>query len=281
MSNLRDKLAGKTTKLSLPKEQLADHPASNNYENGTFVNVEIDIILPDPNQPRKFFDEQSLLELSESLKQKGVLQPVIIRKDEAGKIWLVAGERRFRAAKIAGLSVIPAIMTTGNPAEIALIENLQRENLKPIEEAEALNRMIQELNYTQQQLTQVIGKSKSTISETLSLVRLPEVIKEEYRRTDIPRRLLLEIAKQNTAEEMIALLERVKEGNLKSDQVRGITRKPRSSNRPALSITLEKIRSLANYLGKIDISTETNQTEKILLLEELQHLKNKIDALLN
>lgn len=281
MSNLRDKLAGKTTKLSLPKEQLADHPASNNYENGTFVNVEIDIILPDPNQPRKFFDEQSLLELSESLKQKGVLQPVIIRKDEAGKIWLVAGERRFRAAKIAGLSVIPAIMTTGNPAEIALIENLQRENLKPIEEAEALNRMIQELNYTQQQLAQVIGKSQPTVSETLSLVRLPEVIKEEYRRADIPRRILLEIAKQKTSEEMIALLKQVKEGNLKSDQVRGITRKPRSTNRPALSITLEKIRSLANYLGKIDISTETNQTEKILLLEELQQLKNKIDALIN
>jgi ParB family chromosome partitioning protein len=281
MPSLRDKLAGKTTKLASTKEQLADHPASNNYENGAFVNVELDLISPDPNQPRKFFDEASLAELSSSIKQKGVLQPVIIRKGEDEKIWLVAGERRFRAAKMAGLETIPAIITTGNPAEIALIENLQRENLKPIEEAEALDRMIQEIHYTQQQLALVIGKSQSTISETLSLMRLPEAIKDEYRCADIPRRILLEVAKQKTPEEMMALLNQIKEGNLKSDQVRSITRKPRTANRPAIAVAVERVRYLTNYLEKLDLNAEQNQADKILLLGELQQLKNLIDGLMN
>ena len=145
MSKLKDKLAQAKTKLAIPKETLEDHPANlNNYQESAFYNVDIELIKPNPHQPRKFFDPDSLAELAQSIKEKGVLQPVIIRKDKTGQIHLVAGERRLRAAKNAGLEKIPAILTSGNPMEISLIENLQRDNLRPIEEAEALGRMMEE-----------------------------------------------------------------------------------------------------------------------------------------
>jgi ParB family chromosome partitioning protein len=216
MTTARDKLATKKTKLASIQTHLEDHPANlNNYQDGSFYHVDISLILPSPDQPRKFFDKESLNELAVSIRQKGVLQPVIIRKDDKGNIFLVAGERRLKAAKIAGLDKIPAIITKGNPAEIALIENLQREDLKPIEEAEALNRMIVEYGYTQDKLAQVLGKAKSTVSEIMSLSRLPNAIKNEVRRAELfPRRLLVEIAKQNTEEKMTALFARIKENNL-------------------------------------------------------------------
>jgi ParB family chromosome partitioning protein len=223
----------------------------------------------------------ALEELSQSIKQKGVLQPIIIRKDDEDKIWLVAGERRYRAAEKAGLDKIPAILTTGNPAEISLIENIQRENLKPVEEAEALGRMIEEYNYTQEQLALVIGKGRTTITETLSLNKLPEEIKKECRRADnYPRRLLVEIAKLKSSEDMVALFNQAKEGNLKSEEVRKITRKSekRTVRTPA-EIALERVRDLQKSLPKVDLSS-SGESEKIQLITELQSLKNLIDSLI-
>jgi ParB family chromosome partitioning protein len=232
----------------------------------------VGLISPNPYQPRKHFDPERLAELSESIKKKGVLQPVIIRKGDGGEVFLVAGERRLRAAKMAGLEKIPAILTKGNPAEIALIENLQRENLSPVEEAEALARMAEEFYYTQEQLAAVVGKARSTITETLSINKLPEAIKEECRRADIyPRRLLVEIAKQETPEEMTALFARVKEGGLKSDQVRTIARKQERTERAPLIITLDKVSALLKSLGKLELE-RLNQDEKIHLMTALQEL---------
>lgn len=283
MPTARDKLARKSTKLAKAREHLEDHPANlNNYQDGSFYHVDVHVIFPNPDQPRKFFDDGSLNELATSIAQKGVLQPVIIRKDEEGKIFLVAGERRLKAAKIAGLERIPAIITKGNPAEIALIENLQREDLRPIEEAEALGRMVEEHGYTQEQLVQVLGKAQSTISEIMSLNRLPEAIKEEVRRADnYPRRLLLEIAKQDTAEKMFILFAKVKESSLKSDQVREITRtrETRQKQRTPGAIALDKVLSLEKHLIKLDITT-VEDAEKAQLLFELQTLKNAIEKLL-
>lgn len=290
MSSIRDKLADKKSKLATVQERTKDHPANlNDYQEGSFYMVDIDVIQPDPNQPRKYFDPAALEELSLSIKQKRVYQPVIVRKDDAGKIILVAGERRFRAAKMAGLEKIPAIITKDNPLEISIIENLQRENLRPIEEAEALGRMIDEHGYTQEKLAFVIGKAKSTISETISLNRLPESIREEVRRAEpkeadkYPRRLLVEIAKQETPEAMIALFNQAKEGKLKSEAVRDIARKRTSiekTQRTPAAIALDRVQALNNYLDKINLA-EAEQSQKTQLLIELQNLKNKIDELIN
>jgi len=237
--------------------------------------VDIDIIQPDPNQPRKYFDPEALKELSNSIKQKRVYQPVIVRKDDTGKIILVAGERRFRAAKMAGIDKIPVIITKDNPLEISIIENLQRENLRPIEEAEALGRMIEEHGYTQEKLAFVIGKAKSTISETISLNRLPEIIREKVQRAEpkeaekYPRRLLVEIAKQETPKAMIELFNQVKEGKLKSEAVRDIARKrigvEKTQQTPAV-MAIDRVHALNNYLDKIDLKiVEQGQKAQLLI----------------
>jgi ParB family chromosome partitioning protein len=283
MPSTREKLAKKKSKLAKPRERFEEHPANlNNFQEGSFYNIEVDLINPNPAQPRKFFDPDSLEELSHSIKKKGVLQPVIIRRDQDEKIYLVAGERRLRAAKMAGLEKIPAILTKGNPMEISLIENLQRDNLKPIEEAEALGRMMEEYQYTQEQLALAIGKGRTTITETLSLNKLPEEIKEECRHADIyPRRLLVEVAKQKTPKAMISLFSQIKEGNLKSDQVREASRKhlKRASRTPA-AIALEKTLGLVSYLNKIDLKA-LDENEKVQLLTELAGLKKSIEDLLS
>ena len=290
MASIRDKLAGKKSKLAMAPDSRQDHPANlNDYKEGTFYTVDIAIINPDPEQPRKYFNSAALEELSQSIQQKGVLQPVIIRRDEAGQVVLVAGERRLKAASLAGLEKIPCILTKGNPLEISIIENLQRENLRPIEEAEALSRMVEEHGYTQDKLAFVIGKAKSTVSETISLNRLPDTIKEEVRRAEpqeaekYPRRLLVEIAKQETPEAMINLFNQTKEGKLKSEQVRDIARKRQTEEktpRTVAAIALDRTQTLNTYLSKVDFAS-VEQGQKAQLIMELQSLKLKIEDLIS
>lgn len=262
---------------------MEDHPADlSGYQDGSFYHVDINQILPDPNQPRKYFDAEGIKELSESIKQKGVLQPIIIRKDAENRIYLVAGERRYRAAKMAGLSRIPAILTKGNPMEIALIENLQRQDLKPMEEAEALARMVEKHSYTYDQLALVLGKSKSTIAEIMSLNRFPEAIKDQVRRAEqYPRRLLVEVAKQKTPEAMAVLFDRIKKGGLNSTQVREIARGgTKSKSRTPAAIALEKVQNLNKHLNKFNLGT-AEESQKILLIKEFHKLQELIKKVLS
>jgi len=132
------------------------------------------------NQPRKSFEEASLAELSESIKQHGVLQPIIV-KSNGTRYQIVAGERRWRAARIAGLKAIPAIIKDSNEAqsiEIALTENLQRENLNPIEEAEGIRNLIEIMGLTQEQVAQKLGKSRPAVANSLRLLALPAELKK-------------------------------------------------------------------------------------------------------
>ena len=256
-------------------------PALPDFQEGSFYYIEIDLIRSNPYQPRQYFDPAALAELSRSVKQKGVIQPVIVRRDEDGHIFLVAGERRLRAAKQAGLEKIPAVLTKGNPIEISLIENLQRENLNPVEEAEALARMTEEYNYTQEQLALAIGKARTTITETLSLNKLPESIRNECRRADLySRRLLVEVAKQKTMEERISLFEEIKMRGLKSDDVRRITRKrSKKPDRTPTAIALDQTRRLCHNLEKIDLDG-SEDTEILQLVIELKNLRERIDSLI-
>jgi ParB family chromosome partitioning protein len=248
---------------------------------GSFYHVPIREIRSNPDQPRKYFNEESLGELSQSIKARGVLQPVIIRREKDGTIFLVAGERRLRAARQAGLEQIPTIITKGHPTEIALIENLQRENLKPIEEAEALARMVEEYQYTQEELAAAVGKARTTITETLSLNKLPEEIKEECRRADIyPRRLLVEIAKQKTPRAMGTLFKKAKESNLRSDQVRQISRNTtRRRKKSPVAAALHMATYFSRSLEKLDLDT-LQENEKTRFLAELKNLQRLIDQIL-
>jgi len=284
MASLREKIKQSKSKLSAPPEEIPQHPADLEiYRDGGFYQIRVDLIQPNPHQPRKFFDPEKLEELSGSIKEKGVLQPVLIRRDETGLIFLVAGERRWRAAKMAGLSRVPCILTSGNPVEISLIENLQRDNLKPLEEAEALQRMLHEYQYTQEQVASAIGKAQSTISEILGLNRLPEEIKEEIRNTDVyPRRLLVEVSRQATPEKMLGLFRQARDGRLKSDQVREIKREGRSpegkSRRAAAFTLVKEARRLKKKLLELD-ARSVPEEQRPRLLGELEELGDALEAL--
>lgn len=215
MTDIRKKLSDKTTKLAQLRPKQDDHPANvSHYQEGSYYQIDIRLIRPDPDQPLPYFDPEALEELANSIKQTKLYQPILVRKDEeTGQIILVAGKRRLQAARIAGLEKIPAIFTEGNPLEISIIENLQRENLRPLEEAEALGRMIEQHGYTPEKLALTIGKAEGAIRDSLNLNRLPEAIKEECRHTDrYPKRILMEIAKQETPEAMLGLFSRAKQG---------------------------------------------------------------------
>ena len=147
---------------------------------GDRVGLKISDIRPNPYQPRKIFDENALKELSDSIKERGVFQPILVRKSLKG-YELIAGERRLKASKLAGLKEIPAIVLNFNDTdmmEVSLLENVQREDLTPIEEAQAYDQIIQKLSYTQDQLAKRIGKSRAYITNTLRLLKLPTKVQE-------------------------------------------------------------------------------------------------------
>jgi len=141
-------------------------------------------IHPNPYQPRRVFDEDSLRELADSIRQVGVLQPIIVRQDSVDEYTLIAGERRLRAAQMAGLQYIPAIVRTPSEQqmlEMALIENLQREDINPIDAALAYKHLMNEFGLTQEQVAIRVGKSVPAISNTLRLLQLPEYIQDSIR----------------------------------------------------------------------------------------------------
>ena len=142
--------------------------------------ISIEDIETNPYQPRRHFDPESLQELAASIKEHGVLQPLLVRKKDPG-YQLIAGERRLRAAKQAGLSTVPVVVKALDDRtvmEIALVENLQREDLNPLEEAEAYQRLITEFNLTQEEVAKAVGKSRPAIANTLRLLNLPEPIQQ-------------------------------------------------------------------------------------------------------
>src|SRR2546425_6324401 len=163
---------------------LASSPYPSSQEGlGKVQDLPIEDIAANPNQPRKSFEDNSLRELSESLKRSGVLQPVVVRKI-GDKYQLIVGERRWRAAKMAGLSHVPAVVretTDAETLELALVENLLREDLNPMEEAEAYQRLLTDFAWTQEQLAQRVGRDRSTVANCLRLLRLPEAIQADLR----------------------------------------------------------------------------------------------------
>ena len=145
--------------------------------------VDVNLLFPSPFQPRKDFDEEALNALVESVKEKGVLQPLLVRKKN-GRFEIIAGERRWRASKLAGLQTVPVIvkdMDDKEVLEVALVENLLRENLSAIEEAEGFQRLIDEFSHTQEALAQIVGKSRSHVANTLRLLNLPDSVKDLVR----------------------------------------------------------------------------------------------------
>lgn len=154
---------------------------------GSIVDIKFNDISPNSDQPRKQFDQTKLQELANSIRENGIIQPIIVCRSEIG-YKIVAGERRWRAARLAGLTLIPAIIRELTDAQVlqhALIENIQRQDLNPLEEAYALEKLIQDHSMTQEKLATTIGRSRPAITNTLRLLNLPELIKQYVLNEDI------------------------------------------------------------------------------------------------
>ena len=153
----------------------------------TVVKIDVTKVAPNPNQPRHSFDEKDLIELSESIKTTGVIQPILARMTKDG-YELIAGERRLRATKMAGLDTIPAIIKDFSDEEsvqIALIENLQRVDLNPVDEADAYNHLSLDFNWSQEEIAKKVGKSRSTVANMMRLLDLPGEILDGLRNNKI------------------------------------------------------------------------------------------------
>lgn len=164
----------------------AENASGNFSSEDKVLNVSIDFVEPNPNQPRKTFDEEALIELAESIKEHGVIQPLIVVRQKDGMYMIIAGERRYRASKMAGLTEIPVIVKEYDDnmqrAEISLVENIQRENLNPIEEALAISELIEKHGLTQEEAAAKLGKSRPVVANALRLLKLPDEVIELVRK---------------------------------------------------------------------------------------------------
>ncbi len=223
--------------------------------------VPLNALMPDPEQPRKNFDAELLAELKASIEKHGVLQPVIFRKDADDSLIIISGERRYKASQLAQKQSIPGIYnTSGNATEIALVENSQRENLNPMETAEALKRLKDEKSYTNVEISAAIGKVESTICEILSLNRLPEAIKAECRVDgNISRRVLVEIAKADSEDAMETLFEKYKKKELTREEARVA----RVEKKVKVEDWKKKVDGFGKQIGKIDFEKLGDQSRPV------------------
>jgi ParB family chromosome partitioning protein len=249
------------------------------------IEVEIDQVVRNPNQPRKSFSEESLQELASSIERHGLIQPISVKKldTDTGKATylLVAGERRFRAFQRLGKTTIPAIVTMGDADEIALIENIQREDLNPLEEAEAMSLMMEQHRYTQEQLGQIIGKAQNTVSQFLGLLKLPEQVKEEYRAAPIASKsVLMEVARGKTEQEQIKLWRAAKEGRLTVKAAR--ERMNASDPSPRASDTEKVLASGSRFVKGLEALGGAGEgTLKEDEYSALRELRKRIDELID
>jgi ParB family chromosome partitioning protein len=230
--------------------------------------VPLTAVRPNAEQPRRYFDAASLAELAASIQARGLLQPIVVKRDGDGYV-LMAGERRWRAAQIAGLHTVPALVRDDDPLEIAMIENLQRQDLTPLEEAEGLGRLIDQFSYTHETLAELLGKSRPYVSNTLALRRLPEDIKAQYHAApDVSREILINIARAESPERQAVLwrLARLRKPSVRRFRAAAEETSP---NTDSIRDLTRLIRRLGRTLRTIDIAAveggERRQLERLLV----------------
>ena len=251
--------------LQSPETDITSADISGNYVAGAIAQIEIDKIETNPFQPRTDFDETALNELSESIKNQGVIQPVTVRKMGYDKYQLISGERRLRASKMAGLKTIPVFIRVANDEqmlEMALIENIHRENLNAIEVAISYQRLIEECKLTQDQLSEKVGKDRSTVANFLRLLKLPAEIQIAIRDGYITMghaRALVNIA--DKAKQLI-LLKRIIDEDLSVRQVELMVRE-KASVKKQQNVIPESFKIQADTLSKaLKMGVKVNRDSK-------------------
>ncbi len=224
---MEKKALGKGLKALLPEKKAV------NWSVGEEVKyLSVDQIIPNRYQPRHIFDESELHDLSQSIKEHGVLQPIIVRRTGDGAYELIAGERRLRAAKIAGLAAIPALVRLSNDEKslaIALVENVQRQNLNPMEEARAYSQLTGEFGLKQDELASAMGKNRSTIANFLRLISLPSEVQGFVEQEQISLGHAKVILGIKESDDQISMARRIVDGKLSVREAEAIISKSKST----------------------------------------------------
>ncbi len=239
---------------------------------GSIVELDIDNIAVNPFQPRTQFNDQSLSELASSIKELGIIQPITVRKIGFEKFQLISGERRLRAAKLAGLQSVPSFIRIANDTEsleMALVENIQRQDLDPIEIALSYERLLGEINLTQEQLSDRVGKNRSTIANYLRLLKLDPIIQTGMRDGFVTMghgRALIGLADTN---QQLAVYDKVIANSLSVRQTEDLVRKlsdPKSVVKSSISVNSfsETAKKMSQSLGRpVHISAKADGTGKL------------------
>ena len=257
---------------------------------GSIVEIGLDLIDVNPFQPRTYFDEEALRELGSSIKELGVIQPITVRKLAGNKFQLVSGERRFRASKLIGNKTVPAYIRLANDQEMlemALVENIQRKNLDPIEVALSYQRLIDEIQLTQEELSTRVGKKRSTVTNYLRLLKLDPILQTGIRDGFISMghgRAMINV--ENT-EDQLAIYEKILREKLSvrqtEDLVKGLKSgsiaKPKKKAVP--TFVKNSLKDINEYFGhKVDVTVSTNGKGKISIPFHSEEDFNRIKKLL-
>jgi ParB family chromosome partitioning protein len=265
-------------------------PASPEVQAGA-IEIVIDQIVPNPHQPRQSMDEAGLQELANSIREHGLIQPLIVTRAETG-YQLIAGERRWRASKLAGLAAVPAIVKESSPQqmlELAIVENIQRADLNPLEEAEAYAQLMQDFDLTQEAVAERVGKSRTAVANTVRLLNLPDSVKQSLASGKISEghaRTLLSLKSQA---DQIKAMETIIERGLNVRQTEALVRQyqteappPAKSPRPALTPHDRRLlRRFESRLGtKVELSRTDDEAGRLTIhfysQEEFQAIFNAI-----
>ncbi|KAA1246450.1 ParB/RepB/Spo0J family partition protein [Aquimarina sp. RZ0] len=262
---------------------------------GNIIELDMNSIEVNPFQPRTSFNDETLQELATSIKEIGVIQPITVRKLDFDKYQLVSGERRFRASKLVGLKTIPAYIRIANDQEsltMALVENIQRQDLDPIEISLSYQRLIDEINLTQEQLSDRVGKKRSTIANYLRLLKLDPIVQTGIRDGFISMghgRALINVTDQ---QEQLSIYEKIIANSLSvrntEELVRSLGKKEentgtKKTETKAPPYILKGIKDFSEYFGaKIDVKVSNNGRGKLIIPfsseEDFKRLKKLIDS---
>ena len=257
---------------------------------GSIIELELDAIEVNPFQPRTYFNEEALRELANSIKELGVIQPITVRKLEGNKFQLVSGERRFRASKLIGNKTVPAYIRLANDQEMlemALVENIQRKNLDPIEVALSYQRLIDEIQLTQEDLSIRVGKKRSTVTNYLRLLKLDPILQTGMRDGFISMghgRAMINI---DDSEDQLAIYEKILREKLSVRQTEDLVKnlksvtiaKPKKKMVPAF--VKNSLKDINDYFGhKVDVTLNANGKGKISIPFHSEEDFNRIKNLL-
>ena len=261
---------------------------------GTIVELELNLIDVNPYQPRSYFNEEALRELASSIKELGVIQPITVRKLAGNKFQLVSGERRFRASKLIGNTTIPAYIRIANDQEMlemALVENIQRKDLDPIEVALSYQRLIDEIDLTQEEMSQRVGKKRSTISNYLRLLKLDPIVQTGMRDGFLSMghgRALINI---ENSEEQLGIYEKIIQQKLSVRQTEQLVKELKGENSVSPKKTTsivdtpkfvsKGLKTFSQYFGhKIDVKLAGKDKGKIIIPFHSEEDFNRIKKLL-